>query len=132
MSNYKAYVHLFDHRRKCEIYLTDINFSMERGIRFKKIDKGNPLFETYDIDSIEGIEIDPTLTIHPEMLQSIIDAAWKAGMKPTPTPASEQEMTAIKRHLEDERKYTDRLLAIIENNIISMNNKKTLDNKENL
>ena len=63
-------------------------------------------FEPYD----EQIYIDPTFHLEIAEAQSLIDNLWECGLRPTNITNVSGEVAAVKEHLGDMRKLSQRLL----------------------
>lgn len=59
---------------------------------------------------IQGMEIEPTISIPRDSAQTLLDDLWNCGLRPTDGVDSPGELRATKYHLEDMRKLLDRIL----------------------
>lgn len=94
---------------------TDYNQRIELLIGFKRgdgvFDHGQPLiFERLEPGGIAP----PTISLRPEEAQSIMDALWDAGLRPTEGTGSAGALAATQKHLEDMRTIAFRVIEPIE------------------
>lgn len=52
----------------------------------------------------QGEHIEPFMVLEPEQAQSLIDALYDAGLRPSQAAGSSGQLDAVKYHLEDMRK----------------------------
>lgn len=52
----------------------------------------------------EAVEVYPTMTLQADAAQSLMDALWRAGLRPNNGEGSGAQATAMKAHLEDMRR----------------------------
>ena len=55
-------------------------------------------------DHMSGVVIDPTMTIHEDSAQQLMDELWKVGIRPSNGEGNVGQIGALKSHLEDMRK----------------------------
>lgn len=63
-------------------------------------------------ESNEGDRHDPTISMRPSEAQSLMDALWFAGLRPTEGTGSAGSLAATERHLADMRAITMNFLDI--------------------
>lgn len=81
-------------------------------------DKGGPvpfiqqatLPTLVEIDPNVGVRTDPTMNLHMEEAQQLMDELWRCGLRPTEGTGSAGAMAAVQAHLADMRKlvFTER------------------------
>jgi len=115
--NFKVYMQYEEYAHRISIYI------------FKELPNGKRLFCT-NINTMEFIEHEeclmlekPTLSlsgaIAKPFIQEIVDSAKRIGINPSREPIIENELVAVKYHLEDMR-----TLVFAEEKIINMESKK--------
>ena len=97
--NIKVYLGQRMHDRTVEIFIFNNQFGQENALA-KPIELVMEPFK----DERDGKIVPPTMEIHRDLMQAIVDAAYLNGFKPTTMPESAQELSAVKYHLEDMRK----------------------------
>lgn len=107
MSEFKVYINYTDYNDTCEVYIFE---QMETGRRLitKLGDPPEVLFLPKGSNKIEKIE--PTFTLHGLMAKAFFQAFAnkldEIGIRPEGKPILENELTAVKYHLEDMRRLT--------------------------
>jgi hypothetical protein len=99
---FKVYCRYEDYAKQLNIYIFRINPDGSESI-CTKIGNKNLTFKTYTIGEIVEPTISLTGYVATPFLQGIVDAAKKIGITPKGEPILENEMAAIKYHLEDMR-----------------------------
>lgn len=86
---------------------TDYNRRIEVLIGYADPDGGLPTFAepvTLRRQETEGNYVAPTMTLHREEAQRLMDALWEVGLRPTEGSGSAGALAATERHLADMRR----------------------------
>jgi hypothetical protein len=57
-----------------------------------------------------GFHHQPMLDLEPEEAQVLVDSLWDAGVRPTAAKGSAGQLAAVQAHLDDLRRYLDKVL----------------------
>ena len=105
MKNLRVYIRPLDHFRKCEIYVYEEDRTHE--YIADKIGYGAIMTEIE-----RGAECKPTAELPMPLMHEIVNAAFKAGIRAEAPEATEEELKATKKHLEDMRKLVGKSMGV--------------------
>ena len=64
------------------------------------------------VQAAVGVVLDPTLSIHPDEAQQIINELWRLGFRPKDGAGAMAHTEAIQMHLDDMRKIVGHKLGV--------------------
>jgi hypothetical protein len=91
--------------KRIEVFCRNVDFRSGIDVYMRKFRDGDPnpyVGKQVDFNQVEdGSYVEPTMTLHIDAAQRLMDELWNCGLRPSEGSGSAGQLAAVQKHLED-------------------------------